>query len=455
MCVALCIITMPKNKVKKRSKNVSRKQSTLAKVGSMLGGIGGGMLGNPVLGSSIGSSLGSLFGKITGLGSYSINSNTLMTNSGPPVFSTNKEGVVVITKREFVTDVVSSTTFSNSYYELNAGNPGLFPWLSSIAENFEQYKFLGLVFEFKPTSGSAIASTNNSLGTIIMTTNYDVLNDPFTTKREMEAYQFTVASVPSSPCIHPVECKPGSNVLQNLYIRGPFIPQHFDARFYDMGLFQIASAGQQANNITLGELWVSYHVELSKPKLVSPNFSHYTSVNGGLYQYASGNELQINQTDSFQASSVTLPLAGSYEIIEMCSNGSSPGSNASFSSGVIPGTNSALVRNKLADTQYGFTVSNNGTVPALIDAVGSLGSLSSATSSGWTFETTVSVDAGGDTCILPVSNYTVPNNVDLIVTYLGYFGPANSTSPTVSSSFVSIDSKDEKDDETIYVKIKK
>lgn len=71
-----------------------------------------------------------------------------------------------ISHREYVGDVVSgpSNSFTYKTYSLNPGNSSLFPWLSVISENFESYKFHGLVFEFKSMSADALNSTNTALG---------------------------------------------------------------------------------------------------------------------------------------------------------------------------------------------------------------------------------------------------------------------------------------------------
>jgi len=86
----------------------------------------------------------------------------------------------------------------------------------------------------------------------------------------MEAYESTVSTVPSRNVIHPVECAPDQTNLELRYVRDIAYPQlttdKTDLRFHDWGNFYIATQGQQVDDITLGELWVSYHLELYKPK---------------------------------------------------------------------------------------------------------------------------------------------------------------------------------------------
>jgi predicted nucleic acid-binding Zn ribbon protein len=77
----------------------------------------------------------------------------------------------VITHREYITDIVTSSTagaFSYVTYSINPGQDSLFPWLSNIAQCFEAYKMHGLVFEYKSMSADALNSTNTALGQVIL-----------------------------------------------------------------------------------------------------------------------------------------------------------------------------------------------------------------------------------------------------------------------------------------------
>jgi len=243
-------------------------------------------------GAGLGRDAGNWISKIFGMGDYRIKKNSLMMyNAGPPAFGS---GSTEIMHREYLQDISSSTGFSIQAFPINPGLEGTFPWLSVIAQNFECYELLGLVFEFKSTSATAVSSTNTALGTVILSTEYDSINPPFASKQEMEAHEFTVATAPSGNVLHAVECDPRSSVLPQLYLRSSVNPSGTDIRLYDMGTFYIATQGMQAVS-TIGELWVSYHVRLLKPQLVyQPSqlgYAHIRSTNG-----ASGGAFQAPVT---------------------------------------------------------------------------------------------------------------------------------------------------------------
>jgi hypothetical protein len=260
------------NKKKSNNKQMNQKPPKQQQSGSNgllsnIGGLAGAAFGGPA-GAVLGKAAGSLLAKITGWGSYSVSQNTILAGA-PPTFSGSDKGLR-IAHREFITDIEGSTAFTLDAYNVNPGLSASFPFLSQIAANFEEYHFNGLVFEFKTTSGTAISSSDAALGTVVMATNYDVADNLFVNKQQMESYEFATSCVPFQSCIHPVECAPNTDVLENLYMRTGAVASTDDLRFYDKGMFQIATVGQQSA-YTLGELWVSYDVTLMKPRLIIGN----------------------------------------------------------------------------------------------------------------------------------------------------------------------------------------
>jgi len=228
-------------------------------------------------GSWLGKKAGNWLAKITGVGDYTVQSNTIAHPNDPPILS-NTAGATRVQHREFICDISGSTAFAVRRYAINPGFSETFPWLASVAGAFEQYRMHGMVFEFKSTSAVALNSTNTALGTVIMATEYNPLLASFTTKREMENHVYSTSSPPSASAMHPVECARDASVLSNLYVRNIAPVTNNDIRFADIGAFQLATTGMQAANV-IGELWVTYDIELIKPKLpdafVTTPVTHY------------------------------------------------------------------------------------------------------------------------------------------------------------------------------------
>jgi hypothetical protein len=202
--------------------------------------------------------------RIFGSGAYTIQSNTLL--SGPPTFSALESGVR-IHHREYLGDITSSTGFTNTTYRIQPNDPVTFPWLSQMANSFEQYKIHGMLVYLNTTCGSAISSTNNALGVWGVTTVYDPSRPALPNKLAAEEYSGCTSSVPSVSVLHPIECKPKTDVLERYYIDYSNTITGENLKFYDHGKINVFTQGMQLAGITLGELWISYDISFFNPRI--------------------------------------------------------------------------------------------------------------------------------------------------------------------------------------------
>jgi len=231
------------------------------------------------IGGMLGKKAGGFLSKIFGLGGYTVKQNSLLNANNPPLVINSPSGTIV-RHREYVCDILSSTGFTVTSFPINPGISTTFPWLAGTAQNFEEYELRGAIFEYKTLSGRALNSTNTALGTVIMVTEYDATKPVFTDKRSMENYTYSTNADPGTDAMHPVECARDVTPLSTMYVRNSGVVSSTDLRFSDLGLFQVATVGMQANGFICGELWVSYEVEFYKPRL-PPTISsnppmHYT-----------------------------------------------------------------------------------------------------------------------------------------------------------------------------------
>lgn len=336
-----------------------QKKSTAHKILESVGGAVGNLVGLKDLGRDA----GSWISKAVGLGEYRVKSNVFAKGSDDvPVFEFNKDGSTTITHREMVSDIVGSIDFSSTYYDLHPLNPLLFKWLSIEALGYEQYEFQGLLLCFNSTCGDAIASTNNSMGTVIITTEYDVSRPAFTSKSEMESYMFTSVKKPSESFIHPVECNPNLDLLNARYNNGYYrsqaastftSPTSFSSNVAEnlqcLGRTQVSTQGQQAA-VTIGELWVTYKIKLSKVRAPPPGFTgglfHASSNNigtlvAGSTMFSSLPSIMSDSTlqcDTIGLTSNTLTLSGVPPLTKVCINYraiSTAGGSPTFTSGAV------------------------------------------------------------------------------------------------------------------------
>lgn len=252
---------------KKPKPKQQKKATPFRDVGTIAGKAIGGMFGSSTLGGGIGRWLGTGIGSIFGSGDYvqagsSPAYNVLANDSQIPQFNTTRQTNVVC-HREYIGDIQGTAGFNNTAYPLNPGMAQTFPWLSSVAANYQEYRFHGLVFEFRSLITDFV--TSGAPGVIVMSTNYNADVPNYTTKQAMENAEFAVSTKPTINLMHGVECALSQTILPEKYVRTGVVPAGQDLRLYDLGNFQLAT--QQNPIQDLGELWVTYCVEFYKPLL--------------------------------------------------------------------------------------------------------------------------------------------------------------------------------------------
>lgn len=219
------------------------------------------------IGSALGSGAGTLFKAITGYGDYVIKQNSLL-NIGPvdESMASFGNGSVRIKHREYITSIGATTAFTNNSFNINPGLNESFPWLSTIAASFDQYKFHGLIFELVSTSSDAIASTTAlGMGQVIAATDYDSLDAAFQNAPQMLNSMFSSSHKPNCDILHAVECAPKEQAQQLYYVRTGALPSGGDLRLSDLGVFQVATQNMPADYSGMAMLFVSYDVSLYKP----------------------------------------------------------------------------------------------------------------------------------------------------------------------------------------------
>ena len=174
------------------------------------------------------------------------------------------DGLVCLKHREFLGVINSSVDFTKNVYEINPGLSRLCPWASSICNNFQQYKVRAMSFEFISTSATALSTgTNNALGQVAIATQYDSIAPEFRNLNDMLNSQYATSTKISSDLVHPIESEKNQTPTINLYTRPGRAPG--DIRLYDLGRTTVAVYGCQSNGNQIGQLWVSYDIELYKP----------------------------------------------------------------------------------------------------------------------------------------------------------------------------------------------
>lgn len=338
-------------KEKKKQKQMTLLGAALRSLGGLGGGAIGGMLGNAQMGANTGASFGGAISKWLGSGDYTVGQNsivrqTLRAASAIPMMH-NDSQTVVLRHKEYLGEIKGSTTFSvQNSFTLNPGSSETFPWLSSIASNFQEYSFKGVVFHYVPSSGSAVSGTSPALGTIMLQTTYRATDTPPTSKVEMLNEYCSNEVVPNEPMCHPIECDPKENPFNVMYVRNGTPPVGDSKLMYDLGTTHVATSGQLAAGNVLGDLWVTYEVELKKPMITSNATSAAGSVSLG---YVSSTTTSLFNT-----------ISSSFGLLDV----SGSGNVLTFAPGII-GTYIITIRYVGASN---WTAASTITAPTLVNA---------------------------------------------------------------------------------------
>lgn len=243
-----------------------------ASAGGFLGRVAGGQFGLGALGERVGRWAGGALGHIFGSGDYTMSPAPLSNcysgnfNTEVPRFSTSKSGFVV-EHREYLQDIIANQNFTTYAFNLQPGAGSLGPWIQEMAQMFEEWEPLGMVFYFKPLVTTYFGQ--GQPGYVVMSTNYDATQPQWSNKQQMENSEWAVSGRPDLGLVHPIECKQSQNPLKRLYVRETGGSTSGDIRFTDLGVTTIATGGcpnaQQSQII--GELWCTFKIRFYKPRI--------------------------------------------------------------------------------------------------------------------------------------------------------------------------------------------
>lgn len=168
---------------------------------------------------------------------------------------------VTIHRREYLGDVCGSVTFATNSYAYNPGLPGSFPWLATIASNYEQFQVINTRFCYEteaPTSAT---------GAIILSFDYDTLDSVPVDKTEALLVKDSVRAAPWVSCQLPLTSADLTR-RGKLFTRSGSVASS-DLKTYDLGRLSVSTVGQ-ASTACIGELWVDYTIRFFVAQQRSP-----------------------------------------------------------------------------------------------------------------------------------------------------------------------------------------
>jgi len=184
-------------------------------------------------------------------------SNGSMVRTSKARIINTKQGIRVC-HREYIMDVVheDANEFELLLFELvSPTNQRIFPWLSSIANRFETFRFESLDFIYEPQSSTT------AVGTVMQAVDYDANDDPPTTKTQLMSYKNAVRSPAWFASVNKSD-RADLQKQKNYYT----IPSPTDNRLNGIGKY-ILALQSESTPYTAGELYVEYCIVLETPQL--------------------------------------------------------------------------------------------------------------------------------------------------------------------------------------------
>jgi hypothetical protein len=182
----------------------------------------------------------------------------LQYRSKAPNFKQTSRDSIIVRHREYLQDVSGSVAFTAITYSINPALIGTFPWLYSVANQYESYLFRKLHFIYEP------ACSTSTAGTIILCVDYDATDAAPSTKSQAMTYHNAVRSAAWEPVCYKAAVEDLSK-FKRRYTRAGALPANADVKMYDVGNLFLCTSIETGTAI-IGELYVEYEVELQTPQ---------------------------------------------------------------------------------------------------------------------------------------------------------------------------------------------
>jgi hypothetical protein len=312
---------------------------------------------------------------------------------------------LTVSEDEYIADVsLSSAGFTNLQYAVNPGNGVTFPWLSTIAANFNKYKFLKLKFYYKRIV-SEFASAGD-VGDIVLSLNPDASDPAPISQAQVYDLQMRDNAMPCENFALNKLSISELNKQDSYYVRVGAAPANTDIKTYDVGNLNLSTIGTATSGVC-GKLFVSYTVLLHSPVLVQ-------SLSGGVVHFSGIAATTANNFATATQQSGASPLL----------SGITLGTNTIVFPANVAGNYMVQVTINGGTSASAYTLSGGTPLPFFAGSgsrdVGSQPySLAQTTSPTAAFSVyTVTIPVGGATITSSVSTIVGTGSVDVIIVSL-------------------------------------
>jgi len=181
--------------------------------------------------------------------------------SKPPKITQNAKSCRVV-HRELIASITGSVAFTvASQLALNPGIPATFPWLSLIAQAWEQYEFNSLRFRYVTRTGTSVP------GSVMIVPDFDAADSAPADEATASSYEAAIEDAPwkNILCVLNKSSMNASRIRH--FVRSAALAANLDIKTYDVGNLFVLTVDGTA--VSWGKLWVEYDVTFYIPQLPS------------------------------------------------------------------------------------------------------------------------------------------------------------------------------------------
>lgn len=161
--------------------------------------------------------------------------------------------------KEFIGNVSGTVLFTLLKLVLNPGLGATFPWLSTIANSWEEYRFRYLRIRYLTRTGSTTP------GSIIIAPDYDASDADPSSETVLSSYQDSRGDAPWKDLLVPISRVDMSGPVKRHFVRSSALAANQDIKLYDVANVFVATTDGTA--VPWGKLWIEYDVEFFVPQL--------------------------------------------------------------------------------------------------------------------------------------------------------------------------------------------
>jgi len=162
--------------------------------------------------------------------------------------------------RELVTNLSGTTAFTvASSLAINPGLAATFPWLSIMANAFEEYRFNSLKVEYFTRTGT------NVPGSVILAPDYDASDGAPASEQIASSYMDSCEDAPWKDIVCNLPAGRLNRADQNRFVRPGALGANQDVKLYDAAVVHLCTVDGTAVN--WGKVWLSYDVTFRIPQM--------------------------------------------------------------------------------------------------------------------------------------------------------------------------------------------